>query len=99
MRYVYAGDTNLDGVVNALDFNALASSYGSSGKDWFNGDFNYDGIVNTADFTAIAANFGQAMSFAAPPLGTVVPEPASLIAALAALALRRERRWPVAANV
>ena len=29
MRYTFMGDANLDGLVNALDFNALASNYGS----------------------------------------------------------------------
>jgi hypothetical protein len=27
MRYVFTGDANLDGVVNALDFSALASNF------------------------------------------------------------------------
>src|SRR5207237_4676005 len=30
--YTFAGDANLDGVVNALDFNAVASNFGGSGK-------------------------------------------------------------------
>src|SRR6266480_5643123 len=56
IRYAWLGDANIDGKVNALDFNALASNFGGGGaiKRWFQGDFNYDGTVNTADFNALA---------------------------------------------
>jgi hypothetical protein len=75
VRYTYSGDANLDGRVNALDFNALASNFGgASGKFWFQGDFNYDGVTNTADFTVLASNFNQP-AFASPALGTLIPEP------------------------
>ena len=30
IRYTWSGDANLDGLVNALDFNALATNFGSS---------------------------------------------------------------------
>ena len=74
IRYTVNGDANLDGKVNALDFNALATNFGAaSGGFWSQGDFNYDGIVNTADFTAMAVNFGQVL--ASPTLGALVPEP------------------------
>ena len=96
VRYTLAGDANLDGKVNALDFNALATNFGTgSGKPWTNGDFNYDGQVTTADFTAMAQNFGAPLADAplAPVLGTLVPEPASLgLLSLAALLVMRRRR-------
>jgi hypothetical protein len=51
--------------------------------------------VNALDFNAIAMNFGAAQ-ITTPPgtaLGTLVPEPASMIFGLAGLAmLRRKRR-------
>jgi hypothetical protein len=58
--YTYFGDANLDGKVNALDFNAVATNFGKTpGSDvWAQGDFNYDGNVNTLDFTALAGSFG-----------------------------------------
>src|SRR5207237_1129009 len=37
------GDANLDGTVNALDFNALATNFGT-GTTWSQGNFNYDNI-------------------------------------------------------
>jgi hypothetical protein len=86
IRYTYFGDANLDGKVNALDFNALATNFGKTpGSDvWSQGDFNYDGSVNTSDFTAMAANF-NASPLSSPTLGSLgsgelsraVPEPAT----------------------
>ena len=70
VRYTLAGDSNLDGIVNAQDFDALASHYGVSGGGvWTQGDFNYDGTVNTTDFNLLAANFNAALP--APALGTL----------------------------
>jgi dockerin type I repeat protein len=79
IAYTWLGDANLDGKVNALDFNRLATNFGKTpGSDvWTQGDFNYDGNVNTLDFTFLASNFNQpAISSAA--LETMVPEPVML---------------------
>ena len=66
MQYTLSGDANMDGKVNASDFDALASHYGSSGSAiWTSGDFNYDGTVNTLDFNALAANFNQVLPVSA----------------------------------
>jgi hypothetical protein len=90
VRYTYSGDANLDGVVNALDFNALASNYGAAtGKLWSQADFNYDGFANTLDFNALAVNFNLALP--APALASLVPEPTAF-AALLLFAFRRSRR-------
>jgi hypothetical protein len=84
------GDANLDGRINALDFNALASGYGST-NGWAKGDFNGDGIVNSADFVVMSGNFGFANGLPAPGLGSVVPEPLTAMS-LVLLASRRKRR-------
>ena len=69
--YTLAGDANLDGKVNALDFNALASHFGvSSNGNWTQGDFNYDGTVSTSDFTALSQNFNAPL--AAPALSALL---------------------------
>jgi hypothetical protein len=95
VRYTWTGDANLDGVVNALDFNALASNFGgASGRFWNQGDFNYDGLTNTLDFNALASNFNQPV-FASSPLGALIPEPyclALLIFVLGNWPPRRLRR-------
>jgi hypothetical protein len=91
IEYTLKGDANLDGRVNGVDFNALASGFGgASGKVWVQGDFNYDGAVNTSDFTLMAANFGG--SIGAAPIGALVPEPAALFALLCAGGLFISRR-------
>ena len=61
IAYTLRGDANLDGVVNALDFNVLATNFGKNpgSQVWSQGDFNYDGTINTADFMALSANFGS----------------------------------------
>jgi autotransporter-associated beta strand protein len=96
VAYTYFGDADLNGVVNALDFNALATNFGSTSKVWSDGDFNYDGTVNTADFTILAANFAKVQSLAAgslvPALGATVPEPATLLLACTGLAHLLSRR-------
>src|SRR5205814_886935 len=56
VSYVYSGDANLDGAVDTVDFNNLASNFSQSGKNWTEGDFNYDGSVDTVDFNLLASN-------------------------------------------
>ena len=99
VAYTYAGDSNLDGVVDTSDFMALAQNFGKHGSSttWMTGDFNYDSVVNALDFNLVASNFGAPAAFTAsapPVLGSVVPEPATLglLAVIAPLAIRRRRR-------
>ncbi|HEY1685395.1 MAG TPA: dockerin type I domain-containing protein [Tepidisphaeraceae bacterium] len=52
LEVTWWGDTNLDGTVNAADFEVLSQNLGkfnSGGATWSDGDFNYDGIVNADD--------------------------------------------------
>jgi hypothetical protein len=88
LRYTYAGDANMDGTVNALDFNAVASNYGrSSGtQSWINGDFDQNGTVDSNDFDLLAENYGSILptssmvadSMVAESLGTADSAPQSL---------------------
>lgn len=88
VRYTLAGDTNLDGLVNTVDFNHLAGSFGQTGAFWLNGDFDYDGVVSSLDFNQLIANYGST-AIAAPTLGAVIPEPAAGIILAVLCALRR----------
>jgi hypothetical protein len=94
LRYTFDGDANLDGTVNALDFNMLATNYGT-GQYWFQGDFNDDGVVGSGDFALLAANYGQVMPTSADVVaaGVVVPEPmiGATVLLLAALTVRSRR--------
>ena len=68
----YYGDANLDGVVNSLDLNAVATNFGASSKIWSDGDFTYNGNVDINDFNVLAGNFGQTLPASAPlPDGVV----------------------------
>ncbi len=67
IHYAIAGDNALNGVVNAIDFNALASNFGDSNQSWITGDFNYDGVVDSADFVILASNFGASVPASAVP--------------------------------
>jgi len=61
-----AGDANLDGKTNALDYVRVATGYGV-GSTWTDGDVNGDGAVNALDYVRIATNYGAH-----------TPEPATL---------------------
>jgi autotransporter-associated beta strand protein len=98
VRYTYSGDANLDGRVNALDFNRLAVNFGKAVPPallWANGDFNYDNVVDSTDFSVLANNFNLQL-LPGESLGALVPEPTSLTMAVgigaAALVSRRRRR-------
>jgi autotransporter-associated beta strand protein len=96
VRYTFNGDCNLDGMVNDLDFTALATSFNQAGS-WVNGDYNFDGVVNSLDYNSIATNFGLSLPSEpalAPALGSLVPEPSILTIGLLATTpmLRRRRR-------
>jgi hypothetical protein len=64
VRYALDGDANLDGTVNLLDFNRLASNFGQTCRVWVQGDSTYDGAVNLLDFNALAGNFGRSVVLA-----------------------------------
>jgi hypothetical protein len=98
VAYVLSGDANLDGVVNALDFNALASGFGQNdgSQVWVTGDFNYDSKTNTLDFNALAGNFNMTTPIPSPgvSLGALVPEPTTgALLTTVFVSLRRRRRY------
>ena len=68
----YAGDFNLDGVVNDADLDVWTSNSGI-GTAWQMGDANYDGVVNGLDYDLWQQNVGKTApaggdSLAAPAL-------------------------------
>jgi hypothetical protein len=100
VKYTFAGDANLDGMVDLLDLYALASHYNTAGDVWTSGDFNYDGVTNVKDLTALAINWqagvnaSLSLSFAA-ALANVnlgVPEPGNLALLLLGGAILRRCR-------
>ncbi len=71
--FFLTADANHDGVVNALDFNALASNFGKPNKTFADGDFNYSGTIDTLDFTALATHFGNQVPTSAATLFATSP--------------------------
>ena len=57
IKYTYAGDANLDGVIDGGDYGIIDNFVqvpGASG--YFNGDFNYDGVIDGGDYGIIDNN-------------------------------------------
>jgi prepilin-type N-terminal cleavage/methylation domain-containing protein/prepilin-type processing-associated H-X9-DG protein len=107
VRYTWLGDTNLDGAVDADDYDVIDNTFvfgpGARGMGWWSGDFNYDGLVDADDYDAIdnAFVFGSGplagtLTYGGLPGGApaAAPEPATLalLAAGAAIAAARRRR-------
>jgi autotransporter-associated beta strand protein len=102
--YTYAGDANLDGVIDGGDYGTIDNFVQVPGASGYaNGDFNYDGVIDGGDYGVIDNNI-QAQGPGFPTSGatasaslsgvTAVPEPASLslIGLGAASLLGRRRR-------
>ena len=92
------GDSTLNGSVDTIDFNVLASNFGkTSGVGWASADFNGDGRCDTLDFNLLATHFGFHFTSDMLPgagLGSVVPEPTSLasLGLMSAMLLSRTSR-------
>jgi MYXO-CTERM domain-containing protein len=94
-KYTYVGDANLDGQVDALDYERIDLAIGNSGVfGTAQGDLNYDGTVDALDYEQVDLNIGNGVGspLASGPASVFIPEPAALAPlALAALAARRRR--------
>ncbi len=83
----YAGDFNLDGVVDGAD-RAIWFANASTGSTWQQGDANYDGVVNGLDRDLWFSHVGLpslALDLPATAAVTPVPEPGTLALLAAAL--------------
>jgi hypothetical protein len=57
VKYTYAGDANLDGVIDGGDYGVIDNFVQVSGAyGYFNGDFNYDGVIDGGDYGIIDNN-------------------------------------------
>jgi hypothetical protein len=57
IKYTYAGDANLDGVIDGGDYGVIDNFVQVPGANgYFNGDFNYDGVIDGGDYGIIDNN-------------------------------------------
>ena len=61
MRYTVAGDADLSGSIDTIDFNLVAANFSGTGRTFTQGDFNFDSSVDTIDFNLLASNFGSSL--------------------------------------
>jgi hypothetical protein len=101
VMYTYAGDLNLDGLVDAQDYGIIDNWVQFPGTfSYAKGDINYDGVIDAADYgiidNTIQLQGPPIVTSTAPALATLtaVPEPVSLSALLLAAGtlVRRHRR-------
>jgi hypothetical protein len=102
VMYTYAGDANLDGVINGGDYGVIDNFIQVAGVSGYaNGDFNYDGVIDGGDYGVIDNNIqaqGAPLSTSSANLSsavTAVPEPSACgfaILTVAALTARRPAR-------
>ncbi len=94
-----AGDTNLDGTVNANDLNAIGLNWQENASAWTQGDLNADGIVNASDLNLIGVNWQKSAAAAS---NAAVPEPSPIallgFAAFGFASVRRRCRMRQAAR-
>ena len=65
------GDANLDGAVDAMDFDQWVANRFTVNPNWCSGNFNADGVVDLRDLHLLNESFG--------PSANLVPEPACVL--------------------
>ncbi|MEM1097375.1 MAG: hypothetical protein AAGH92_01180 [Planctomycetota bacterium] len=87
------GDTNLDGVVDQADLNAVLNNWGASNTGWAGGDTDGTGTVEQGDLNAVLNTWGFRRQDT-PSISTRLPEPGIAGFAYGAMLLitRRHRR-------
>ena len=91
-KFTYVGDANLDGQVDALDYERIDLAIGNTGVfGTAQGDLNYDGNVDALDYEQVDLNIGNGVGS---PLAQVfIPEPTGVAFAIGlAGAVSRRRR-------
>ncbi|HZZ42829.1 MAG TPA: family 43 glycosylhydrolase [Tepidisphaeraceae bacterium] len=74
LKVVPAGDTNLDGRVDADDYARTDRGRAKNLSNWISGDFNYDGVINNADLAILDQSFAPTAA-AAPVITPFISTP------------------------
>ena len=94
--YTWWGDANLDGVVDANDYDVIDKNFlfTPATAGWWTGDFNYDGVIDANDYDRIDKAFLFQTGPLGAPVAAAVPEPATLALAAFGLGLLAASRRP-----
>ncbi len=57
VKYTWNGDTNLDGTIDAIDYQQIDMGYRLKAAGYANGDFDYSGAITQADYVLIDQAF------------------------------------------
>jgi hypothetical protein len=71
IKHTYYGDADLNGTVNAADYQLIEGGIGTHAATWAGGDFNYDGVVNGTDYSLIDNASNQIKSQGLSPLAMI----------------------------
>ncbi len=102
VAYTYAGDADLNGLIDGIDYALTDNGFNSNLSGWFNGDFDYNGVVDGIDYALLDNAFntqGAPLTGggSSPAAVTPVPEPATWLLAITGfagmVALRRLKRF------
>ncbi len=79
------GDANHDGLVNIFDINLVSANWNPAGPvaAFAPGNINHDTVVDIFDINQISANWAHVATNGGPAHAQAVPEPSSLVIALA----------------
>jgi hypothetical protein len=87
VRYTIYGDSDLSGVTDSADINAIVSSLDAEATNpnlmvggWFFGDFDYSGYVDSGDINLIVAGLDAENNLTSPALPDPLSEYAKLLA-------------------
>ena len=101
LMYTYAGDLNMDGLVDGADYGVIDNFVQFPGTSGYsNGDFNYDGVIDGADYGIIDTTIQlqgapiPSGTYGSTPMAAVaaVPEPAAGVTGFLAGAILARRR-------
>ena len=75
VKYTYAGDVNMDGVVSSADLATLNANIDRTGASWIHGDLDLDGTVTAADRAIVNSTMGAGLIAQTPYGGTPASVP------------------------
>jgi len=59
LAYTFAGDANLDGIINGDDYFWIDAGFSSKASGYANGDFDYNGRIDADDYFLIDSNYDK----------------------------------------